>query len=358
MRFSRIYLFIAICFLAFNSSAQNIDSSLNVLVGKYPTEKIYIQYDKEFYVAGETIWLKAYMYSDGKPSSISSNFYLQLVNSEGRPVTTKKYPILGAVAKGNIDLPDSLPQGNYYIRAFTPYTLNFDEAFVYKKNIFIFNPQTSKPVVASSGSRNINIRFFPESGNMIDGMINVVAFKATDEKGMPVDVSGSIKTEDGTNIVSFRSYHDGIGKVQFKAQSEKKYFAEIEINGGQRSFPLPAVQNSGVILKVQDEKAGKMFQLARSEKDKSLFDVLRLVAQIRNRVVYDNEIHFEDYPSVKGHLITDSLPSGILHFTVFDKNGVPLAERLSFVNNREYVTNASVDIVKSGKDKKAENILS
>src|SRR5262245_8665886 len=116
-------------------SAQKIDSALNVLATQHPSEKIYIHYDKDYYVAGETIWFKAYLYSDGKPSGLSSNLYLQFINSKGRVVFDQKYPALGAVAKGNIDIPDSLAQGNYYIRAFTAGMLNYDEAFIYKKNI-------------------------------------------------------------------------------------------------------------------------------------------------------------------------------------------------------------------------------
>jgi hypothetical protein len=84
------------------------------------------------------------------------------------------------------------------------------------------------------------------------------------------------------------------------------------------------------------KKAGKKFQLSRSEKDKAQMQNLLLVAEINNHIVYENEIAFDEYPSVIGHLVTDSLPSGILHFTVFNADGIPLAERLSFVDNGEY----------------------
>src|SRR5258705_5796810 len=93
--------------------AQKIDSALNVLATQHPTEKIYIQYDKDYYVAGETIWFKAYLYSDGNPSGMSTNLYLQFTDNKGRIIFNQKYPAPGAVAKGNIDIPDSLPQGNY-----------------------------------------------------------------------------------------------------------------------------------------------------------------------------------------------------------------------------------------------------
>ena len=62
--------------------AQNVDAALHTLATKHPTEKIYIHYDKDYYVAGETIWFKAYLYSNGQPSDLSYNFYLQLTDSK------------------------------------------------------------------------------------------------------------------------------------------------------------------------------------------------------------------------------------------------------------------------------------
>ncbi len=340
----------------FYLSAQKVDSILSVLSGQYPSEKVYIHYDKEYYVAGETIWFKAYFYSDGKPSGMSSNFYLQFADSRGQLVSTKKYPVMGAVAKGSILIPDSLPQGNYYIRALTPGMLNEDEAMIYKKNIFVFRP-AARNAVASKTSQTVSLKFFPESGNLVDGILTVTGFKAVDQLGTPVEVNGIIKTEEGTTIASFKSYHDGIGKVQFKPQAGKKYIAEVETDAGKRIYSLPEVIPSGINLKVQDEKGGKRFQLSRSDKDKGQFDNLLVIAEINNHIVYETEIAFENYPSVIGHLVTDSLPSGILHFTVFNKDGVPLAERLSFVDNGEYRSNAELVIEKAGMERRAENIM-
>ncbi len=342
--------------LCLSGAAQKIDSALNILSAQYPTEKIYIHYDNEYYVAGETIWFKAYLYSDGKPSGISSNLYLQFADSKGRVIFNKRYPALGAVAKGNIDIPDSLPQGNYYIQALTLGMLNDDKAFIYKKNVFVFNPSTTA-TPGTTEAQNVSLQFFPESGNLVDGILMVLGFKATDQWGSPVEVNGVIKTEDGITIASFKSYHDGIGKVQFKPQTGKKYLAEVETAVGPRTYPLPAVQPSGINLKIQDEKGGKKFQLSRGEKDKTQFDNLLLVVEINNHIVYENEIYFEEYPSVIGHLVTDRLPSGILHFTVFNKDGMPLAERLTFVDNGEYRGDGTLVMTKTGIEKRAENIV-
>ncbi len=338
------------------SHAQKIDSVLNALSASLPVEKIYIHYDKEYYVAGETIWFKAYLYNEGKPGGISSNLYVQFVDANGQLISSGRYPVMGAVTKGSIVIPDSLPQGNYYIRAVTPNMLNGDEEFIYKKNLFIYRPSAA----AAAGvkpQQTVSLQFFPESGYLIDGILTVVGFKANDQWGVPVEAHGIIKTDDGTTVAPFHSYHDGIGKVQFKPIAGKKYTAELETTAGKRIFSLPEVQTSGINLKIQDEKGGKKFQLSRGSKEKEKFETVLLVVQINNHVVNEFEITFEDYPSVIGHILTDSLPSGILHFTVFTMDRLPVAERLSFVDNGEYKGHASIVPVTTSLDKRASNSL-
>ncbi|MBN8673806.1 MAG: hypothetical protein J0L56_06705 [Chitinophagales bacterium] len=326
---------------------------LAVLAAQYPAEKIFIHYDKESYIAGETIWFKAYFSSNGLPSGISSNFYIRLADDKGHTIAEKKYPVTGAAAKGNIDLPDSLPQGNYYFTATTAGMLTYGNDFIYRKNIYIYNPSAVEKITPAP--QNIKVQFFPESGNLVDGLLTVVAFKATDAGGNPVEVSGVIRNEEGTTIASFKSYHDGMGRVQFKPQLSKKYKAEVDYNGNIHSFNLPEVVSSGINLKIQDEPGGIAFTVSRSVKDKSAFENVTLAGVMNNQVVNETEIAFDNYMSVKGHVLTDSLPSGILHFTVFNKDGLPLAERLSFVNNREYISAGNINTVKYDSARRAMN---
>jgi hypothetical protein len=355
MKKGRILILVA-AMMGQHAIAQKFESALNTMAANHQPEKIYIHYDKEYYVTGETIWFKAYLYNDGKPSSNSNNLILQFTDSKGRLVSSRHFPVLGAVAKGSIPVPDSLPQGNYYVRALTPAMTNYDETFMYKKNIFVFKPGAATKEKPQSST--VSLQFFPESGHLVDGILSVVGFKAVDQWGIPAELNGVVRLDDGTTIASFKTYHDGIGKVQFKPQAGKKYIAEVETDAGKRTYTLPEVQPSGINLKIQDEKGGKKFQLTRSEKDKKQYETIILVAQINNHVVYENEITFDaDYPSIIGHLLTDSLPSGILHFTAFNKDGMPLAERISFVDNREYASKGDLTAVKTSTEKRAENSI-
>ena len=334
--------------------AQKAEQALRALTAAYPTEKIYIHYDKDYYAAGQTIWFKGYLYSNWKPSGLSNNFYVQLTNDKGDVILHKEYPVIGATVRGSIDIPDSLEQGNYYVRAFTPGIMNYDENQLYKKRIPVYSKKEAS-VKATLPPPTLMLQFYPESGDLLDDMLMTVGFKAVNERGLPVAVNGAIKLEDGTMIAPFKTYHDGIGKMQLKARANKKYIAEIETTEGIKKFPLPEVKPYGVNLKVSDEKGGKKFLITRKYKQVSDYNNLVIVADINNLVVYKMEIQMDDYPDAEGHIATDSLPSGILHFTVFEKNGMPLCERLAFVNNGEYRSKGDIEALKVNLEKRAAN---
>ena len=55
-----------------SSMAQLPAEILDQWSAKSPIEKAYLHFDRENYLAGETIWLKAYLYSDYQPDVIST----------------------------------------------------------------------------------------------------------------------------------------------------------------------------------------------------------------------------------------------------------------------------------------------
>jgi hypothetical protein len=342
--------------LTLQSFAQDPEAALAAFNKKLPAEKIYIHYDRDHYNAGETIWFKAYVYSNGLPATESHNIYLQLVNSAGQVIDKKLYPVAGATANGSISLPDSLPAGSYYIRATTPTMLNLGEEFVYRKNIPVYAPGK----MTADGKierRPYTVQFFPEGGNFVDGIITITAIKSRDKWGYPVPVSGVIKSNTGTVMASFKTASDGFGRVQLKTVAGQTYTAEVETDGKKYTYPLPAVQPGGVNIRITDEKDGKVFQLTRGEAQRDKYQSVTLLVQLNNEVVYRNMIPFDDYLSVKGRLLTQALPSGILHFTVFDASGNPIAERLSFVNNKDYSLTPELVVEGTSFDGRGQNQL-
>ena len=77
-------------------------------------ERIYIQSDRNSFVAGETVWFKVYLLNSLMPGSTSTNLLLDLVDESGKRISSGSLPIFGATASGSLDLPLTLPQGIFF----------------------------------------------------------------------------------------------------------------------------------------------------------------------------------------------------------------------------------------------------
>lgn len=111
----------------------------------YPIEKVYVHFDKPYYAVGDTIWFKAYVTVDQHvPSTMSKIVYVDIYNTSDSLMASVKLPVVNGSAAGQIALPpDAYKQGNYRLRAYTTWMLNFDAAYLFNKIITIGNPVTN-----------------------------------------------------------------------------------------------------------------------------------------------------------------------------------------------------------------------
>ncbi|MFD0939942.1 TonB-dependent receptor [Pedobacter boryungensis] len=137
-----LLLLIGVITLSFR---KDIDPFLELLkrfetfTSTYPQEKVYIQFDKPYYAVGDDIWLKAYVLNtkSQEPSQLSGMLDIELIDEMNRIKASIKLPLNKGAGWGDFSLPDSLIEGNYRIRAYTPYMRNFSSDFFFEKNIKI-----------------------------------------------------------------------------------------------------------------------------------------------------------------------------------------------------------------------------
>ncbi|MDH6346586.1 MULTISPECIES: hypothetical protein [unclassified Parabacteroides] len=102
-------------------------------------ERVYVQTDKQHYLAGESLWLKLYLTdATGKPSSFSKIGYIELLDEHSAQVQIK-LDITNGTAQGWMDLPANLPTGYYRLTAYTRYMQNEGEEVFFQKLIGIIN---------------------------------------------------------------------------------------------------------------------------------------------------------------------------------------------------------------------------
>ncbi len=327
--------------------AQQPEMLLGNWSSKSPIEKAYLHFDRENYIAGETVWFKAYLYSDYLPDTISTTLYVELLNDSSVIVSRKILPVLLGNTNGQLELPDSLKTGYYFIRAYSPSMLRLppgqageDLGFIFQQNIFVFGKKKNSDAVAMQEQKALRLEFFPEGGNFITGLINTVAFKATNGNGLPVQVSGNIKNEKDEVLAVFSTYRDGMGMFDLTPLSNEKYYAVFNDDATTHKYYLPAQTDKGVVFKVISTGSNKYFEILQ-QTDNPSFNAVYMVGQMQHHVVFRQSFS-PGKENITGTIDVSHLNSGILQITVFNKDNIPLSERLTFVDNGEYLQKAEL----------------
>lgn len=327
-------------FVCLRGLAQKPEDILNQWSEKSPIEKVYLHFDRENYIAGETAWFKAYLYSDFAPDTISTTLYVELFNDSSKIVSRKILPVFLGNTNGQFELPDSLKTGYYFIRAWSPTMFNRDSGFIGQQNIFVFGKKNNKDAAVLQKQKSLRLEFFPEGGNFISGLINTVAFKASNENGLPVTVSGNIKNENNEVLAAFTTYHDGMGMFDLTPLSNEKYYAVLNDDETAHKYYLPGQTDKGVVFKIISTERKKYFELLQQIND-PFFKAAYMIGQMQHHIVFR-----QNFPpgkeEITGTIDVSHLSSGILQVTAFNEDGIPLAERLTFIDNGEYIQKAEL----------------
>ncbi len=133
------------CFFSLYAQNQVIDSISSRFMRQsilFPQEKIYVQTDKPYYIAGETIWFRAHL-SDAMlhtPDTTSRYIYTELINPKDSLIRRVKTRLRKGAYGGYIDLPEDMAEGEYEMRSYTRFMENIDDNYFFKRKIRIGDP--------------------------------------------------------------------------------------------------------------------------------------------------------------------------------------------------------------------------
>ena len=329
----------------------------------FPQEKVYLQFDNSAYFQGENIWFKAFVTNattlQRAPSKV---LYVDLVTPGGLVAETRKLKVVDGQADGVFPLVDpstgqargvrgmlNYPSGFYEIRAYTQNQLDFSQEAIFSRVIPVYtrprhdgdydnskvieekkpelDPQREKTDVQK---RDIEVAFYPEGGDIVQGLPCNVAFKATGPDGLGLD--GQLILREGAEPV--RTVHDGMGAVLFTRDQKAGAQAQfISADGEKRRVTLPKAVKSGYSMIVSENTDSTLKAMAYRTADRTEKE-LGLVVTCRGEVVHFSKIAAADSMAID--IVSGNWPLGVCRMTLFTKEGMILSSRSLFHSNADF----------------------
>ena len=315
----------------------------------FPQEKLHLHTDRDCYVPGEKIWFKAYVADAAthQHSTQSRYVYAELIS----PVDTLVHRVMvrpeEGMYYGYIPITKIVPEGDYTLRAYTRHMENLGDDYFFKKPVKITplppkgeglppNPSAEERGKTTKSRQNrldFEVSFFPEGGNLLEGALCKVAFKALNSDGTPTTIAGEIVDENGLVSVSVTSFHAGMGAFYFSPEPGKKYTLKCRNNNGlEKQFDLPQPHPNAYSLAVGQQKQNKKITV-EVLKSVNAPDIPRyLLAHCRGKVLHFSALNDMNESAV---FPEEDLPAGVIHLMLLDGQMNPLSERLVFNKNKE-----------------------
>jgi hypothetical protein len=351
----KFYLSLAIvsCLItafAFTQEGKSLTEKIIAKLEQYrtntPQEKVYLHFDKPYYMAGETMWFKGYLF-DGIAHSIDSVsrvMYVDLIDETTGKTLASRILSCNGSTHGDIALPDSLGEGVYQIRAYTNYMKNYSEEYFFRQDFKIYQGSIKNRLTGASFKKVTevaDVQFFPEAGNSVVGIDSRIGFKALNILGKGVDIQGFVLDNTKDTIVAFQSEHLGMGIFNYTPEAQKTYTAFVKQHDGKyRQFGLPLAYEQGFTMAVDNlsnrEKV-KIFISNSSPKPADKSSEIVVVAHQRGQLCFMAKAN-ETQKSFSISIPKNKIPNdGIVQITLINVKGEPLCERLIFHNQNRQV---------------------
>jgi hypothetical protein len=340
---------------SYTGFAQQIDSMMGVYADRSATEKIHIHFDKTIYNKGETVWYKVYILQGNSSDTAvaSMNVYLDWYDADGKLITHTSAPVLFSTSQGSFDIPADYKGESLQVKAFTRWMLNDDPAFSYHRELAV---NTNTPKTTKPPPNKTSVAIFPESGFLIQGLNTRVAFKATNQYGHPVFIKGILVDNTNHPIDSLRVQHDGMGSFYFIPLLGQTYQLNwIDEYGVTGSTPVPVTKTEGAHITLKTTRDKVKLQVTCTENVPENFKEMVLVVHMNRVGLYRVEINTSEKTIVNSEVPIDDLPTGLLQFTLFTSDWIPVAERVIFINNRSHKFDVKFTAPLINLDKRGKN---
>lgn len=268
-------------------SAQSLEKRITEFFARNPQEKIYLQTDRHYYLAGDSVWFRAHLAdaathlpstSRDYPKGRSKFVYVELHDNAADTLIERamiKQDSMGVFANMMV-LPANLNTGIYTLVGYTRHMMNYpQELFAYKEIVVgalkrgyvglasmpagAEEKQTKKnkrEAQHAHDADNITIAALPEGGNLIAGHRQRLAYKIVNGQDYGVDADVRlIQTSNDSVVAEGSSLHKGMGTLYFVPIATEHYRLEAYAKDGRACHvEVPDALTRGITMTVVQRK--------------------------------------------------------------------------------------------------------
>lgn len=252
----RLIIFLSLATLSVKAQI-NVNNE-NIVLPAQPIEQINIQTDRNIYLSGEKVWFKAYCFNkDSADYHISKILYLELFDHSREISIKHKFKIRDGISHGAIELPENIPSGTYFLRAYTQLLRNYPPESYTTLAVSVINPLKELPPNISD-EEPINFEIITENGILIDGINSDMALRFYKDFHLRVN---EISIVDNLNnaVANFKFVKNNLGIFNFTPLSSNSYFLKLIMENNDTIMEaLPIVKKEGIAIKQISSGDGRM----------------------------------------------------------------------------------------------------
>ncbi len=296
---------------------------------KEPREKIEIAGIKPFYLAGEHLNLDFSV--NELQSSFVSRFsgvlYVDLIdNSKGVALEHLKLKLTNGRTNFNFKIPINLSSGNYQIRVYTKWMLNYSLHGFATKDFLILSQNYKTEIPEKLDEFTDDIIVYTESKNpLVLGLKSRLVIETKNNFGENWPTNFEIVSPKNEVIITSETDSLGLGLVEFTPSELGQY----RVLAGAKSFSIPNVVREGIVLASDYISSSDLLRVHIQNKRPDL-DSIHMVILKDAQIVYFNKMPCR----LPSFLFKVELPSnpGTLNIFILDKKYQILAEKTQVID--------------------------
>jgi len=356
MRICKLFFCLLFIFFTGRIYSQDIIRSMDEYAQRFPVEKIHLHFDKSIYNKEETIWYKAYIHTGTELTNLSTNLYVEWYDTTGKMIRQTVSPLFQSTAKGAFEIPVDYTGNFIRVKAYTRWMLNDDTAFQYQRDLIVNTTSSvikSKPIIYKT-----KVDIFPEGGFLVNNLNMKVAFKAVNQFGLPVVIKGALLNNKNKVLDTLVVQHDGMGVFNIKPIAGESYYVRWKDSYGKSGITkieTPKIDGASITISRTNENA--LIKVERTASASDEFKKMNLLVHMNGVLLFKVDLNASTQLVLNTEIPIYEMQTGILQFSLFTSNWIPVAERIMYINNRLHEFSAKLVPQLTTLTKRGKNVI-